>query len=83
MTRVLVVDDEPAVREALERALRLERYDVELAADGREALDRMVEASYDAVVLDVAMPVLDGLAVSRRLRDGRLEMDDAATMSAR
>ena len=68
MTRVLVVDDEPAVREALERALRLERYDVELAADGREALDRMVEASYDAVVLDVAMPVLDGLAVSRRLR---------------
>ena len=68
MTRVLVVDDEPAVREALERALRLERYDVELAADGREALDRMVEATYDAVVLDVAMPVLDGLAVSRRLR---------------
>jgi two-component system response regulator MprA len=70
MTRVLVVDDEPAVRVALERALRLESYDVELAADGREALDRLaVGAPPDAVVLDVAMPHVDGLEVCRRLRD--------------
>jgi two-component system response regulator MprA len=70
MTRVLVVDDEPAVRVALERALRLEAYDVELAADGREALDRLAEgAPPDAVVLDVAMPEVDGLEVCRRLRD--------------
>jgi two-component system, OmpR family, response regulator MprA len=70
MVRVLVVDDEPAVRTALERALRLEAYDVELAADGREALDRLAEgAPPDAVVLDVAMPRLDGLEVCRRLRD--------------
>jgi two-component system, OmpR family, response regulator MprA len=70
MTRVLVVDDEPAVRTALERALRLEAYDVELAADGREALDRLADgAPPDAVVLDVAMPELDGLEVCRRLRD--------------
>jgi two-component system, OmpR family, response regulator MprA len=70
MTRVLVVDDEPAVRVALERALRLESYDVELAADGREALDRLAAgAPPDAVVLDVAMPHVDGLEVCRRLRD--------------
>jgi two-component system response regulator MprA len=70
MTRVLVVDDEPAVRTALERALRLEAYDVELAADGREALDRLAGgAPPDAVVLDVAMPYVDGLEVCRRLRD--------------
>jgi two-component system response regulator MprA len=65
-----VVDDEPAVRVALERALRLESYDVELAADGREALDRLAAgAPPDAVVLDVAMPHVDGLEVCRRLRN--------------
>src|SRR4051812_28909053 len=70
MTLVLVVDDEPAVRVALERALRLEAYDVELAADGREALDRLAGGvPLDAVVLDVAMPRVDGLEVCRRLRE--------------
>src|SRR4051812_23499451 len=70
MTRVLVVDDEPAVRRALERALRLEAYDVDLAADGREALDRLAgPAPPDAVVLDLAMPHIDGLEVCRRLRN--------------
>jgi two-component system response regulator MprA len=69
MPRVLVVDDEPAVRVALERALRLDAYDVELAADGREALERLAAGAPDAVVLDVAMPHLDGLEVCRRLRD--------------
>jgi two-component system response regulator MprA len=58
------------VRTALERALRLEAYDVELAADGREALDRLAGGvPPDAVVLDVAMPHVDGLEVCRRLRD--------------
>jgi two-component system, OmpR family, response regulator MprA len=69
MKKVLVVDDEPAVRSALERALRLEAYDVEVAADGREALDRLAAGPLDAVVLDVAMPHVDGLEVCRRLRD--------------
>jgi two-component system response regulator MprA len=69
MTRVLIVDDEPAVRAALDRALRLDGYEVELAADGREALDRLAEARRDAVVLDVAMPGIDGLEVCRRLRE--------------
>ena len=67
--RVLVVDDEPAVRTALERALRLDAYEVATAADGREALDRLADIRHDAIVLDVAMPVIDGLQVCRRLRD--------------
>jgi len=68
MARVLVVDDEPAVRRALERALRLEAYDVELAADGEEALDALARLPADAVILDVLMPRLDGLEVCRRMR---------------
>ena len=68
MSRVLVVDDEPAVRRALERALKLERYDVELAADGQEALDSLATSPADAVVLDIAMPRVDGLEVARRMR---------------
>ncbi len=68
MARVLVVDDEPAVRRALERALRLDSYDVALAADGEEALDALATCPADAVILDVAMPRLDGLEVCRRMR---------------
>src|SRR5437660_3082796 len=68
MARVLVVDDEPAVRRALERALRLDNYDVELAADGEEALDALAKRPADVVILDVLMPRLDGLEVARRLR---------------
>jgi two-component system, OmpR family, response regulator MprA len=68
MARVLVVDDEPAVRRALERALRLDNYEVELAADGEEALDALATHPADAVILDVAMPRLDGLEVCRRMR---------------
>jgi two-component system response regulator MprA len=68
MSRVLVVDDEPAVRRALERALRLENHEVTLAADGEEALDQLASHPTDAVILDVMMPKLDGLEVCRRLR---------------
>jgi two-component system response regulator MprA len=68
MARVLVVDDEPAVRRALERALRLENHDVTLASDGEEALDVLASAPADAVILDIMMPKLDGLEVCRRLR---------------
>jgi two-component system response regulator MprA len=68
--RILVVDDERAVRESLRRALELEGYGVELAGDGREALDRLESGADDpdAVVLDVLMPEVDGLEVCRRLR---------------
>jgi two-component system response regulator MprA len=68
--KVLVVDDEPAVRDSLRRALVLEGYDVDLAADGAEALAKLdgTGTAADAVVLDVLMPNVDGLEVARRLR---------------
>jgi two-component system, OmpR family, response regulator MprA len=67
--RILVVDDEPAVRSALSRALALERYEVALAVDGREALERLAGRGYEVVILDITMPHLDGLEVCRRLRE--------------
>jgi two-component system, OmpR family, response regulator MprA len=68
--KILVVDDERAVRESLRRALELEGYDIELAADGREALTTLHEEEMqpDAVILDVLMPGVDGLEVCRQLR---------------
>jgi two-component system, OmpR family, response regulator MprA len=67
--KILVVDDERAVRESLRRALELEGYEIELAADGNEALYRLeVTEEPDAVILDVLMPGVDGLEVCRRLR---------------
>ena len=67
--KILVVDDERAVRESLRRALELEGYEIELAADGNEALDRLESASEpDAMILDLLMPGVDGLEVCRRLR---------------
>jgi two-component system, OmpR family, response regulator MprA len=66
--RILVVDDEPAVRDAVERALRLEGYDVLLAGDGGEALETLDTRPPDAVVLDLLMPRVDGLELCRRMR---------------
>lgn len=66
--RILVVDDDRAVRESLRRSLSFNGYSVELAQDGLEALDSIATARPDALVLDVMMPRLDGLEVCRRLR---------------
>ncbi|MHB1614091.1 MAG: response regulator transcription factor [Actinomycetes bacterium] len=66
--RVLVVDDEPAVRTSLERALRLDGYAVATAADGMLALDSILVHPPDLLVLDVMMPRLGGLELCRRLR---------------
>jgi two-component system, OmpR family, response regulator MprA len=67
--KILVVDDERAVRESLRRALELEGYQVDLAEDGEEALERLASpAVADAVILDVLMPGIDGLEVCRRMR---------------
>jgi two-component system response regulator MprA len=65
---VLVADDDRAVREALERALQLNGFDVALAADGNEAISATSDRTPDALILDVMMPGYDGLDVTRRLR---------------
>lgn len=66
--RILVVDDDRAVRESLRRSLQFNGYQVELAGDGQQALDSVTSQRPDAMVLDVMMPRLDGLEVCRRLR---------------
>jgi two-component system response regulator MprA len=66
--RILVVDDEPAVRGAVRRALTLDGYEVRAAGEGLEALNVLASEQVDAVVLDLLMPGLDGLEVCRRIR---------------
>ncbi|MGA2010719.1 MAG: response regulator transcription factor [Solirubrobacteraceae bacterium] len=66
--RVLVVDDDPSLRRMLGRTLAAEGFDVTVAGDGGAALAAVERSAPDVIVLDVAMPTLDGLAVCRRLR---------------
>lgn len=66
--RILVVEDDSAVRDALERALSFEGYSIETATDGAIALSRLREAPVDLVVLDVMMPHVDGIETCRRIR---------------
>jgi two-component system, OmpR family, response regulator MprA len=67
--RILVVDDDRAVRDSLRRSLAFNGYQVDLASDGQQALDVMAGQRPDALVLDVMMPRVDGLEVCRRLRN--------------
>jgi two-component system response regulator MprA len=69
LTRVLVVDDDAALRAAVGRALRLEGFEVDVAADGGEALDRMDVSQPAVILLDVLMPQVDGVAMVRFLRE--------------
>ncbi|HJD90850.1 MAG TPA: response regulator transcription factor [Corynebacterium urealyticum] len=66
--KILVVDDDPAVRESLRRSLIFNGYTIVLAADGEEALDKVQSERPDMVILDVMMPKFDGLEVCRELR---------------
>lgn len=66
--RVLVVEDDGAVRRAVERALSFEGYDVVTARDGAEALSIVLNDNIEAIVLDVMMPIVDGLETCRRIR---------------
>jgi two-component system, OmpR family, response regulator MprA len=69
--KLLVVDDDPTLARTLRRALGVEGYEVDTAEDGGDALQRLAAGRYDAVVLDVAMPRVDGLVVCRRMRERR------------
>jgi two-component system response regulator MprA len=66
--RILLVDDEPAVLQALSRAFALERYQVDTADDGTAALEALAAGRFDTIVLDVTMPGVSGIDVCRRLR---------------
>jgi len=66
---ILVVDDDPALRAALDRALKLEGYRVSFAHDGRQALQMMTASAQDAVILDLGLPLMDGVEVCRRVRE--------------
>ena len=68
MNRVLVVEDDRAVREAVERALSFEGYQVLTARDGSEGLAMVLNEDPDAIILDIAMPLVDGLEACRRIR---------------
>lgn len=67
--RLLVVEDDPGVRGAVERALRGAGHEIESAADGQKGLDLAMTRPHDAVVLDLGLPAIDGLEVCRRLRE--------------
>jgi two-component system response regulator MprA len=68
LVRILVVDDDPAVRRSIDRALRLEGYDVVTVPSGGEALETLAQNPPDALILDLGLPDLDGLTVCRRMR---------------
>jgi CheY-like chemotaxis protein len=68
---ILVVDDEKAIRELLARVLTIAGYEVDSAADGHEALERVAARRPDLILLDLMMPVLDGWSVLDRLREQR------------
>ncbi len=68
MTRILAVDDDPEIRGLLKRGLSYEGYAVDVAGDGAEALAQAREREPDLVILDIMMPGIDGIEVSKRLR---------------
>ena len=70
--RILIVDDESALLDHLKRTFESERYLVEAAADGEAALDKVFEAPFDLIILDIMLPKRDGLSVLREIRQARI-----------
>lgn len=81
--RVLIVDDDDAIRTMVERVLRRARFDVDSARDGCEAIEKLARNDYGAILLDLMMPRLDGLGVLQFLEENRPELSEAViVMSA-
>lgn len=80
--RILLVDDDKSIRESLGRALGFEGYDVETAADGAAALETLRIEQFDSILLDVTMPIMDGLTVARKLRE-RSDLTPILMLTAR
>lgn len=76
--RVLIVDDEPCIREMLREILSLEQFEVEEAADGRQAIERMGQSSFDLILLDLHMPHVNGLEFLQFLCDRQNGTEDKA-----
>lgn len=72
--RVLVVDDDDAIRTLVERVLRREKFQVECARDGREAIEKLTHTDYGSIILDLMMPRVDGLGVLRFLEQKKPEL---------
>src|SRR5438132_10328964 len=70
--RVLVVDDETAIREAIRMTLEYEGYRIDEARSGQEGIDKATKTPYDAILLDIKMPVLDGIEVLEHLKEQRV-----------
>ena len=71
---ILVVDDEPSIVDTVATVLRYEGFTVDEASDGRQALSKVQERRFDLVILDVMMPGIDGLEVTRRMRADGIEV---------
>lgn len=67
--RILLIEDHPVIRDSVARALRGSNYAVDVATDGREGLWKAEDSAYDAIILDVMLPVMDGWEVLSRLRE--------------
>src|SRR5437016_6930056 len=70
--RILVVDDETAIREAIRMTLEYEGYRIDEARSGQEGIDKATKVPYDAILLDIKMPVLDGIEVLENLKEQRV-----------
>lgn len=71
--RILLVDDDAELLAQLEISLRRQRYEIDTASDGEEALDRLFEAHFDLIILDIMLPKIDGLGVLQAIRDENIE----------
>jgi DNA-binding response OmpR family regulator len=80
--KILIVDDDDAIRMMVERILRREKFDVESARDGFEAIDKLSKNDYAAVLLDLMMPRVDGHGVLRFLETERTEVPPVIVMTA-